>query len=306
MFGRDILAEKLKQDIWENSARYIDASELVKYRLQFKRGLAYMTNWYEKGAKPKLVLADSKHGAPEGKHFYPETEADFAGFVMGMSREIYMNKHETRAAGSRASFYHSSYYAGKGVLCAGTIKIQNGRVVAISNGSGHYAPRTSELMTLINTLSMHGVPMRNVVVWVYPHRGVLVRDFLAANLQNMLDNLDKRMADFIRHRALIQKNEGIYLSRQRELSKLYDDKTMYHNIKEWLKCQNTNSKVVKMIDVTACKCRYCNAAMEKPEWKNAQPVWQDLKNRGLLNKEKLDQLINTIQPRINTLKENVP
>jgi hypothetical protein len=307
MFGRDLLTEKLKQDIWEGSAKYIDASDLVKYRLQFRNGLAYMTNWYEKSAKPKLVLANSSHAVPEGKHFYPETESDFGGFVMGMSREIYMNQHVTRGSGQHASFYHSSYFAGKGVLCAGTIKITNGRVVAISNGSGHYAPRTSELVTLINTLFMHGVAMRGVTVWVYPHRGVSVNEFIGGNFRGMLDGLDARMAEFVTHRGLIQRNEGAYLSLQRELDMLYAENTLYYNMSKWLKCQNTNSRAPKSgLDMPSCRCKYCNVEMEKPEWKKGESVWKEMKQRGLLNEQALAKLRGPIDARIKTLKESAP
>lgn len=302
MFGRDILAKKLHQDIWQGDGKYIEASELLKYRLQFKGGLVYMTNWFEPNAAPKLVLANSSHAAPLGKNFYPETEEHYGGFVMGMSRELYMNQHVTGRAGQHSSFFHSSYFGGKGVLCAGTIKIVNGRIVGISNGSGHYAPRVSELLSLIQVLEMHGVPMNQVTVWVYPSRGVTVEQFRQNNLATILGGLDARMAEFVRLRAQIQRNEGAYLSNQREREMLWSELTTYRAIQGWLKCQNTNQRGASALNTFACTCRYCMAAKEKPEWKKAQPLWRDLQTRGMLNDRALKQIIDPLNARYMTLR----
>lgn len=302
MFGRDILAKKLKQDIWEGDARYIEASELLKYRLQFKGGLVYKTNWFEKNAAPKLVLANSSHAAPKGKHFYPETEDHYGGFVMGMSRELYMNQHVTAGAGQKSSFFHSSYFGGKGVLCAGTIRITNGRIVGISNGSGHYMPRVSELLTLIQVLEMHGVAMSGVSVWVYPSRGVSVEEFRKNNLAAILGGLDPRMAEFVKHRGLIQRQEGAYLSNQRERNAVWAELQSYRAIQGWLKCQNKNGRGASAMNMSACTCRYCVAEKEKPEWTKAQPLWRDLQGRGMLNDRAMNQLISPLNARYMTLR----
>jgi hypothetical protein len=62
---------------------------------------------------------------------------------------------------NRASFCHSSFLAGDNVLSAGTMKIGNGRLLEITNLSGHYTPGLKHLVDaceaiLVGRLSPHG------------------------------------------------------------------------------------------------------------------------------------------------------
>jgi hypothetical protein len=62
---------------------------------------------------------------------------------------------------NRGSFCHSSFLAGDNVLCAGTMKIRNGRLLEITNLSGHYTPKCDHLADacqaiLIGRLSPRG------------------------------------------------------------------------------------------------------------------------------------------------------
>jgi hypothetical protein len=62
---------------------------------------------------------------------------------------------------NRASFCHSSFLAGDNCLCAGTMKIANGRLLEITNLSGHYTPKYEHLVDacqaiLVGRLSPQG------------------------------------------------------------------------------------------------------------------------------------------------------
>jgi hypothetical protein len=59
---------------------------------------------------------------------------------------------------------HSTLAAGDDVICAGSISIKNGRLKAISNSSGHYAPTTTELTNYLQYLNSVGVDLTPVVV----------------------------------------------------------------------------------------------------------------------------------------------
>lgn len=143
-------------------------------------------------------------------------------------------------------------------------------------------------------------------VWVYPHRGVSTHEFINTNLGRMLAGLDGRMADFVQHRGLVQKNEGVYLSRNRELERLSQDFNMYHSVSKWLKCQNPNNRAASKADMPTCKCKYCNAEMAKPEWQKAPSLWDDLKQHGLLKEQAFAKLRAPIDARIRLLKETAP
>lgn len=61
-------------------------------------------------------------------------------------------------------FNHSSYCAGKAVLCAGTIACQDGKPIYISNMSGHYKPNTAYVAQFLRVLNEEGVDLSNTLV----------------------------------------------------------------------------------------------------------------------------------------------
>jgi hypothetical protein len=306
MFGKDILLGKLQQDIWENSARYADEAERLKYRLQFKGGQAYMYAPNGNGnGKGDLVLANSAQYAPKGKEFYPQmvddTQTGWAGFALSMAGEFYMAPHVTAGAGQRASFYHSSYFAGKGVLCAGTVKIVNGNVVGISNGSGHYSPGAREVITAVQMLAIHGVPQNGIAIWVYPaDHGVTVRALMDASYRRAISNLDAHMAAFVAGRGRIQRAEALYTSRQQKLQALYADRTMYQNLLDWKVKKCTRQKKTQM-PIEDCPCRWCDDLRQKPEWHQADNVRKHMQFHRL-GAQFLRDLITVVDARIEDLR----
>jgi hypothetical protein len=306
MFGKDILLGKLHQDIWEKSARYVDEAERLKYRLQFKGGQAYMYAPNGNGnAKGNLVLANSAQYAPKGKEFYPEmvdeTQTGWAGFALSMAGEFYMAPHVTAGAGQRASLYHSSYFAGKGVLCAGTIKIVNGKVVGISNGSGHYAPSAREVVTAVQMLVTHGVSQNGITVWVYPaDHGVTVRAFMDASYQRAMNNMHTHMAAFVAGRGRIQQAEALYTSRQEKLNALYADRTVYQNLLDW-KIKKCPSPKKTQMPIEDCTCRWCDDRRQKPEWRQADKVRRHMQLHRL-GAQFLKDMLTIVDARIEDLK----
>ena len=59
---------------------------------------------------------------------------------------------------------HSTFCAGKDVLCAGTISIKGGQLRGISNLSGHYLPDTKQLTDLLKKLVDDGILIDGVLV----------------------------------------------------------------------------------------------------------------------------------------------
>jgi hypothetical protein len=74
------------------------------------------------------------------------------------------SKMEAVAPNRALRFNHSSYCAGKEILCAGTLACDNGRLVYVSNLSGHYKPDASALSLALIVLGEEGVDLDNVAV----------------------------------------------------------------------------------------------------------------------------------------------
>lgn len=55
------------------------------------------------------------------------------------------------------SFHHSSFNSGKKVRCAGTMEVEDGKLVGIDNNSGHYQPSDRHFLALLGELEKLGV-----------------------------------------------------------------------------------------------------------------------------------------------------
>ena len=61
-------------------------------------------------------------------------------------------------------FNHSSYCAGKEVICAGTICCREGKLVYVSNMSGHYKPNWKSVLTFLRILAEERVDLSETMV----------------------------------------------------------------------------------------------------------------------------------------------
>lgn len=83
----------------------------------------------------------------------------FAIFVMDATGVIYVSfDHQ------QGRFHHSSLLAGAPVAAAGDMTILNGRLLAISNASGHYRPPPSSLLAVLGNLEALGIDTSKVKV----------------------------------------------------------------------------------------------------------------------------------------------
>lgn len=73
--------------------------------------------------------------------------AHVAAYVWSKENELFIAQHGDQL------FHHSSFVSGQLVRCAGMIKIDDGRVSAISNNSGHYKPGTHHLVNMVRFLA---------------------------------------------------------------------------------------------------------------------------------------------------------
>ena len=78
-------------------------------------------------------------------------------FVMDQNGRIYSSTEHTVG-----EFHHSSFLAGQPVAAAGEVRIENGRIVEITDGSGHYRPAPEFTAQFLRRLQDDGVDLSTV------------------------------------------------------------------------------------------------------------------------------------------------
>lgn len=87
------------------------------------------------------------------------SEKNEAIFVMSSSGEIFASSEN-----EPGKFHHSSLAGGERVAAAGTIRVEQGRLVGISNASGHYQPGGWQTEQALTSLELQGVRARGAFV----------------------------------------------------------------------------------------------------------------------------------------------
>ncbi len=79
----------------------------------------------------------------------------------------YGNLYSTEATfGTTDNFNHSTFNAGKDVICAGLISVNDGILTSINNSSGHYKPTRQNLHNAVTLLDGEGVDFTHCVITV--------------------------------------------------------------------------------------------------------------------------------------------
>ncbi|QPJ61012.1 MAG: hypothetical protein G3M70_03545 [Candidatus Nitronauta litoralis] len=60
----------------------------------------------------------------------------------------------------RAAMHHSSFLSGADVMCAGTLEVIEGKLIYISNNSGHYKPNIDDLQAVCNAILIDYAPSK--------------------------------------------------------------------------------------------------------------------------------------------------
>jgi len=154
-FGRDVTDHARAEDArivalggmdWYQS----DAARQV-YKLSFRNGLA--CKWdYMGGGKGNLGLYDTDA-------FGDALEYHGSLFVLDRRGRIYTSGQ------AQMDLKHSSFMAGEATQCAGTMRVEQGKVVWVSGKSGHYQPTVMQMVNLLERLSSYQVDLKNVTVY---------------------------------------------------------------------------------------------------------------------------------------------
>ena len=92
-----------------------------------------------------------------------DKETAFSGpgwaiYVIDFDQNLYSESHIVN------EFHHSSFLAGAPVLGAGEIAVDRGRIIAITNKTGHYQAGTKELALTLEILQANGVDLKTLKV----------------------------------------------------------------------------------------------------------------------------------------------
>jgi hypothetical protein len=90
-----------------------------------------------------------------------------AGYMYAMDEYGTLFASEPQGLSKNGAYWnHSSFNAGKDVICAGIIKIQNGALRYIDNASGHYKPDRQNLFELLSIFQAEGINLVGVNIGI--------------------------------------------------------------------------------------------------------------------------------------------
>jgi hypothetical protein len=126
------------------AVKYLTDAEREEYRLFVRDGLIYRTDG---------ELFDSRGSAT----FWGGRDSDRAIFVMDENGNLYASKFQ-----ASGEFHHSSLVAGGPVAGAGELHVEDGRLIGVTDHSGHYTPTRRMTWRVASTLAEQGVSMDGV------------------------------------------------------------------------------------------------------------------------------------------------
>lgn len=142
-------------DFQKRSALYYKPEDREVYRLKITNGVVYQKKWWDPKNSTKWVKMNSEFTQRTGSQ--NTISKNHSGYVLSASGDFYSGPHKSGTTFKQTGQYHSSYMAGKPVLCAGEIEIIEGKIKHLNTGSGHYGPAKGYLLNVINALAIAGV-----------------------------------------------------------------------------------------------------------------------------------------------------
>lgn len=160
MYIPDLIEKRKGRDIlWQlrSGVEYLDEAKRQEHRIIIRDGVIYNSR-NEKFHTGMMQTHVSGKG--------------WAIFIMAPDNSIYSHSHKVGA------FHHSSFLSGGAIQAAGEIAVDNGRIVAINNKSGHYRPDSASMVRILFWLRHHGVDLHHVAAC--PKITAGVREFYSA------------------------------------------------------------------------------------------------------------------------------
>jgi len=129
--------------VWPGAqVKYLNHGERRRYELHLRNGKIFDAdgNLFDTASSSTLWSSGGK-----------------AICVMSKSGNIFASKYQEMGL-----FHHSSFLAGQPVAFAGEIEVEDGKLLEITNRSGHYKPPRKALQQFMTELSHRGIDIRYV------------------------------------------------------------------------------------------------------------------------------------------------
>ncbi len=189
MFGKALEHDKALTDA-KDPSHYLDAAKRQQWRIIFRGGKAYRFT-DRKATLESLVPLDTREYAGVMTAVGDEERGGDCGYALSMSNDLYVAPLLGRDIGKyhkpgeraqvvnyqakkkgvgveiktnldEAPVYHSSFLGGWPVQCAGMITAKDGIITAVTNESGHYQPKDTALVKLLQLLKQVGMDPSNI------------------------------------------------------------------------------------------------------------------------------------------------
>lgn len=132
----------------------------MKYQVEFTRKAGRTAYWAIPGPQGRFFdVNDKPINAPEAGGWIWAMD-EYGNLFLRSGRE---------AEGREILLNHSSFNAGKPVICAGSIVVEDGLLRKIDNSSGHYKPTRSDLLAALQCLLDDGADLGKASAWVFEY-----------------------------------------------------------------------------------------------------------------------------------------
>ncbi len=130
--------------------RYLEnEKQLARYEVKFKDGVLVDYRGRPVQSKPALRQRLGKWAYSK---MIGEVPPPFSTVVVTADKRMFLGPD-----GLSGRFHHSSFFAGRPVLLAGLLRVENGVIVDFSNRSGHYKPGPYHTALFLKFLAEQGV-----------------------------------------------------------------------------------------------------------------------------------------------------
>jgi hypothetical protein len=152
------------------------AQMLSKIVKAYEFGNTQQVEFLHKKARTKLLVTY------RGKRYdfeneigkaYDTSKAEHGRYMYSVDEYGNLFASPSGMSGKDMYWNHSSYNAGKAVLCAGMLTIKQGKLTYISTSSGHYKPKREHLHRLLTLFSEEGVDLSKTEIHVTTGAGKL-------------------------------------------------------------------------------------------------------------------------------------
>jgi hypothetical protein len=150
----------------ENGENVLGKSEIpAQYLVNGKLNPAISKVRYLNPEERKAFEVSMSHGKlqfSQSRNVVDTSGKEFI-FVVDSNRKMYLGEY------SRGTFNHSSFLSGGAVMGAGELSVKDGKIVGITDKSGHYEPDNDLIIKGLMALHLSKVDLSNVVLTINAH-----------------------------------------------------------------------------------------------------------------------------------------